>query len=434
MRSIHTPRRRYAALAAGAALALAATGCATSTQDEPESDGDGPVELRFQSLAFQEPTIQASQDIVDAWNADHPDVQVEYVQGSWDSVQDQLVTQFQGGTAPDVIHYESAAMSGFAEQGYLADLSGALSDDVTGSVPDGVWETVTVDDQVIAAPTLLQSYVVFANRGLLEDAGVEIPEGDTWSWDDFQAAAAATTKGNTFGVGWGLAEPTATMLSLGMNFDAAYFDGSGDDVSIDVGDAELALPERIKAMTYDDRSLDPVTLSQSGSDVMTGFLKGKYAMTVQGSYQAQALTENAPKDLDWVAMPLLEGTSAAQAANPQTLSVAAESPHVEEAAEFIDYFMQADNLAKVAEGDWLIPASAGAAEVVESDTEGANGWSTILAGGDHLTKAPFQSATDYPQWKDQIATPAFQRYLADEIDEQELATELTDGWDSVSGG
>ncbi|WP_295661199.1 ABC transporter substrate-binding protein [uncultured Nocardioides sp.] len=429
--------RPAAVVATGAVAALVLAGCATAGSDDDadsEGGGDGPVSLRYQSLAFQEPTIQASQEIVDAWNADNPDVQVEYVQGSWDSVQDQLVTQFQGGTAPDVIQYESAAMTQFAEQGYLADLSGSLSEEVTSAVPEGVLDAVTVDDQVIAAPTLLQSYVVFANRGLLEEAGVEVPEGETWSWDEFQAAAAATTGGDTFGVGWGLAEPTATMLSLGMNFDATYFEGTGEDVTIDVGEEELALPERIHAMAYDDRSLDPVSITQSGSDVMTGFLKGKYAMTVQGSYQAQALTESAPADLDWVAMPLLEADSAAQAANPQTLSVAAESPHVEEAAAFIDYFMQADNLAKVAEGDWLIPASSDAAEVVSTDTEGANGWSTILAGGQYLTKAPFQSATNYPQWKDQIATPAFQRYLADEIDADQLATELTEGWESVSGG
>jgi len=418
----------------GAVAALLVAGCATSAQESPaEGEGDGPVTLRFQSLAFQEPTIQASQEIVDAWNADNPDVQVKYVQGSWDSVQDQLVTQFQGGTAPDIIHYESAAMTQFAEQGYLADLSDSRSDEVVASVPEGVWESVTVDDQVIAAPTLLQTYVVFANRGLLEEAGVEVPEGDTWAWDDFRAAAEATTSGDTFGVGWGLADPTATMLSMGLNFDGGFFEGAGEDVSIDVGPAELALPERIHAMAYDDQSLDPVSLTQSGSDVMTGFLKGRYAMTVQGSYQAQALTENAPDDLDWVALPLLEGDSAAQAANPQTLSVSAESPNAEAAAEFIDYFMEADNLAKVAEGDWLIPASADAAGVVETETEGANGWSTILAGGEYLTKAPFQSATDYPQWKDQIATPAFQRYLADEIDEDQLATELTEGWDSVGG-
>lgn len=424
--------RISAALAA--ALALTVTGCATSTQTAPESTGEGPVSLRFQSLAFQESTIKATQDIVDAWNEDNPDVQVKYVQGSWDSVQDQLVTQFQGGTAPDIIQYESAAMTQFADQGYLADLSDAFSDEVRNAVPEGIWETVTVDDQVIAAPTLMQSYIVFANRALLEEAGVQIPTGDTWSWDDFQAAAQATTSGDVFGLGWGLNDPTATMMSLGQNFDAGYFKGEGDQVSIEVGDAETALPRRVHEMTYDDASLDPVTLTQPGSDVMSGFLQGRYAMTVQGSYAAQTLSESAPEGFDWVAMPALEGDSAAQAANPQTLSVSAQSPNAEQAAEFVDFYMQPDNLAAVARGDWLIPASTEAADVLAEQTAGENGWATILASGQFLTRAPFQSAIDYPQWKDQIATPAFQRYLGDEISPEELAEELTNGWASVSGG
>lgn len=425
-------RRTRTAITA-AAFALALTGCATSTQGGGDQGGDGgPVTIRFQSLAFQEPTIAATEAIVSAWNDENPDVQVELVQGSYDSVQDQLVTQFQGGTAPDVIQYESAAMTQFAQQGYLADLTDGLSEEVTAAVPDGIWETVTVGGEVIAAPTLLQSYVVFANTTMLTEAGIEVPTGETWSWDDFQAAAAATTTGDAFGVGWGLNDPTATMMSLGMNFDAAFFEGTGDDATMSVGAAELALPERVYAMAYDDLSLDPVTLTQSGGDVMTGFLNGRYAMTVQGSYNAQVLAETAPEGFEWAVVPALEADSAAQAANPQTLSVAAESPYVEQATAFIDYYMQPENLAAVAEGDWLIPASTDAAAQVESDTGGENGWSTILAGGANLTKAPFQSATNYPQWKDQIATPAFQRYLGDEITADELAAELTEGWESVN--
>lgn len=131
-------------------------------------------------------------------------------------------------------------------------------------------------------------------------------------------------------------------------------------------------------------------------------------------------------------MPVLEGDSAAQAANPQTLSVSAQSEDVEGAAEFVDYYMQAENLAKVAEGDWLIPASSDAADQVSEDTDGENGWDTILAGGQYFSKAPFQSVTNYPQWKDQIATPAFQRYLADDISADELASQLSDGWDQVN--
>ncbi len=428
---------------AGAALVagcLAVSGCATSSTstDDPAEDttsgaAAGPVTLRFQTLAFQEPTIEASKAIVASWNESHPDIQVDYVQGSWDSVQDQLVTQFQGGTAPDVIHYESAAMAGFAEQGYLADLTPYLSEEVTASVPQGVWDTVTVDGKVIAAPTLLQSYMVFANTDLLEEAGVEVPTGDTWSWDEFEEAAATTTRGDVHGLGWGLAEPTASMLSMGMNFGAEYFTGTGQEAEVKVEQAELELPQRIHRMAYEDGSLDPTSLTQSGGDVMPAFLEGEYAMTVQGSYAAQTLVDSAPKGFNWTVLPPLEATSAAQAANPQTLSVAAESPHVEEAAAFINYYMQAENLAAVAEGDWLIPTSSAAADVVREDTGGENGWEQVLDSGSHLTQAPFQSVTDFPQWKDQIATPAFQRYFADDIDADQLAKDLTDGWGQVSG-
>ena len=430
--------RHVAGVGAAAAILLLA-GCATSggggtTPEESDDTASGPVTLRFQSLAFQEPTVEASQAIVDEWNAANPDIQVEYVQGSWDSVHDQLVTQFQGGSAPDIIHDESADIAGFATQGYLADLTPYLSDEVRSAVSEGVWESVTVDGQIVAAPTLLQSYMVFANTDLLEAAGVEIPTGDTWSWDDFSAAALATTTGDVSGVGWGLKSPTATVMSLGLNFDGTFFSGEGADVTIEVGDNELEVPKRIHDMAYVDGSIDPTSLTQSGGDVLPGFLGGDYAMTVQGSYAAQAITEQAPDGFNWAVMPPLEGTSAAQSANPQTLSVPAESEHIEEAAAFINFFMAAENLAAVAQGDWLIPTSSEARDAVLAATDGAGGWDQTLTSGDVLTIAPFQKVESYPQWKDQIATPALQQYFADQIDLEGLRTQLTDGWASVSGG
>lgn len=434
--------RRYASLGAAAAALLLA-GCATTSTptgggedpaDPAEDSGSAePVTLRFQSLAFQEPTVEASEAIVEEWNAANPDIQVEYVQGSWDSVHDQLVTQFQGGEAPDIIHDESADIAGFAEQGYLADLGPHLSDDVMSSVGEGVWETVTVDGAIIAAPTLLQSYMVFANTDLLEEAGVEVPTGDSWSWDDFQAAALATTTGDVSGVGWGLKSPTATVMSLGLNFEGTFFDGEGADTTIDIGDGELEVPRRIHEMAYTDGSIDPTSLTQSGGDVLPGFLAGDYAMTVQGSYAAQQLIEQAPDGFNWTILPPLEGSSAAQSANPQTLSVPAESEHIEEAAAFINFFMTAENLSAVAQGDWLIPTSEQAREAVAADTGGESGWDQTLASGDVLTIAPFQKVESYPQWKDQIATPALQRFFADQIDLEGLRTELTDGWSSVAG-
>ncbi|HET8588566.1 MAG TPA: sugar ABC transporter substrate-binding protein [Nakamurella sp.] len=392
------------------------------------------VTLRFQSLAFQDTTIAATKKIVDDWNAANPNIQVELVQGSWDNVHDQLVTQFQGKTAPDIIHDAADDILGFAQQGYLADLSPYLSPDVKSGVSEGVWKSVTVDGKVIAAPTLLQTYVVFANSKALSDAGVTAPTGDTMSWDDFQALAKQLTKSGQYGLGWSLKSPTATMMNLALNFGGTYFDTSSDPAKITVGDKEMQVPTRIHAMAYDDKSIDPTSMTQSGSDVLPAFYAGKFAMMVSGDYVAQQISEQAPSGFTWQVLPPLAGDTADQAADPQTLSVSADCKNPKEATEFINYFMQAANLAAVAQGDWLIPATQSARDEVLKETGGKNGWDQILASGEHLTNAPFLTVAQYPQWKDQIATPAFQQYLADQIDKDALVSQLSDGWSQVAGG
>jgi len=420
-----------ALMAAGALVALAACGSNSDDSSGDSGSSNEKVTLKFQSLAFQKTTVDATKRIVADWNAANPNIQVEYVQGSWDSVHDQLVTQFQGGTAPDIIHDESADITGFVNQGYLADLSPYLSKDTKDAVSPGVWDTVSKDGKIYAAPTLLQSYVVFANSAMLKQAGITAT-GDSLSWDDLAADAKKLTAGGKFGLGWGLKSPTATMLNLGLNFDAKYFDGSGKDAKATVGDAELEVPKRIHAMAYDDKSIDPTSLTQSGSDVLPGFYAGKYGMVVAGNYVAQQILEEAPKTFQWEVLPPLKGTSSKQAANPQTLSAPAEGKHIEQSAKFIDYFMKAENLAAVGQGDWLIPTTQAARDAVQQATGGKNGWQQILASGAELTKAPFQSVENYPQWKDQIATPAFQQYLANKTDAAALGKKLSDGWGQVN--
>jgi maltose-binding protein MalE len=244
--------------------------------------------------------------------------------------------------------------------------------------------------------------------------------------------AMQATTGGAYGLGWGLKSPTATMLTLGLNFGGKYFTGTGQDAKISIGDAENQVPERIHAMAYDDKSIDPTSLTQAGTDVLPSFYAGKQAMIVGGNYVAQQITEQAPKSFHWTVLPPLAGTSADQAADPQVLAVSQASKHVKEATEFIDYFMSAKNLAAVAQGDWLIPTTDAARDAVQQATGGASGWTQTLAGAKYQVSAPFQSATNYPQWKDQIATPAFQQYLANKISLQDLDKKLSDGWSQVN--
>jgi ABC-type glycerol-3-phosphate transport system substrate-binding protein len=419
-----------------AGIGVAALAAATIVSAAPGGASGESISLTFQSLAFQETTVSAVDEIVAAWNEANPDIQVELRQGSWENVHDELVTQFAGGTSPDIIHDESADIMGFAAQGYLADLSPYLSEELVADVPEGVWQAVTAaDGAIVAAPTLMQSYVVFANVDAFDAAGVEVPTGETLAWDDFEALAAELTTDDGYGLGWGLRSPTATIMNLALGFGGDFFTADGENVTFEAGEAEMEVPRRIHDLAYEAGALDPVSLTLSGSDTLPGFIGGDYAMYVGGNFIAQQLVDSAPEDFNWVVLPPLAGTEGAnQAANPQTMSVAAESEHVEEAAAFINYFMEAENLAAVAEGDWLIPTSGAARDAVLESTGGESGWDVILATGELLVAAPFQSVVDYPQWREQTATPAFQQYLSDQISLEDLQSQLTSGWEQVAGG
>jgi ABC-type glycerol-3-phosphate transport system substrate-binding protein len=434
MRTVH----RTLAIAAVAALALA--GCSggggggDTTSAPPASEPPAePITLTFQSLSDQPAAIAATESIVEEWNTASPLIQVEIVPAGWDGIYDKLITQFNGGAAPDIVHYEGAGIVPFAVDGYLADLTDLMSDEKKADIGEGILGSVTVDGKIVAYPTELQTYMVFANKTLLEGAGVEIPTGDTMTWDELRDIAKATTKDGVYGMAWGLKSPTAAFMSLGLGFGGTFFDGTGSDVTIHVGEGELAVPEAVHAMAYDDLSLQPVSITQSGGETLAAFYGGQVAMTMQGSYQAANIAVDAPAGFEWVVLPPLEGSEGAgQSANPQTLSVNIDSEHVEEAAEFLEFFTSTDNLAAINEADALIPATASAQAALADKLGSDAGWDVILGSGQFLETAPFLFASSYAQWKDTVATPAFQKYLAQETDAAQLADELTGGWDQIT--
>jgi len=437
-------KRSGASIVAGLTVAaLALTACGST---EPEATGNPtgapsesatapaePVNLTFQSLSDQPAAIEVTKQIVDTWNADNPSIKVEIVPAGWDGIYDKLITQFNGGAAPDVIHYEAASIVPFARDGYLADLTEHMSADHKADIPEGILKTVTVDDQIVGYPTELQSYMVFANTKLLTAAGIEIPTGDTMTWDQLREMAQKATANGVTALGWGLASPTAAMMAMSPGFGGTWFDGTGTDATITVGDAELALPTLVHEMTYTDKSLLPVTLTLSGGKTLPYFYDGQIAMTIQGSFQAANVANDAPADMEWTVLPPLEGPAGAdQAANPQTLSVNVDSEHIAESVKFIEYFTSTENLAALNKADALIPATSSAQEALAAEMAGETGWDNILKSGKHMTSAPYLFVDTYAQWKDTVATPAFQKFQANEIDAAGLADELKSGWDQVN--
>ncbi|MGW1109357.1 ABC transporter substrate-binding protein [Streptomyces sp. NPDC002540] len=423
------PVRRTAA-AVVTALALLLTGC-SGTGDG--GDGSGRTELTFQSLAWQKESVDANKQLVREWNATHPDIHVTYVQGSWDTVHDQLLTSFEGDEAPDVIHDASDDLADFAYGGYLADLRTLLPGRLTADIPQQSWRTTTFGDGVYGVPFLQEPRVLIANTRILQESGVRVPTPDSpWSWAEFRRVAKELTGKGRYGVAWPLKEPVSVTLNLGLSADGRLFHrGADGKVTIRSEKSDRVVPDTIRDQVETDRSAARTALGMGGSDTLPGFFGGKYAMVPLGFSYRQQVAEQAPEGFEWTVLPAPAGSGGlAQGVSPQTLSVSQASPHKKEAARFIDFLLRPRNMVRLAKGDWMLPTGTEALADPALHTE-KDGWATGVAVAKALRPAPAQSVRGYPEWKDKVATPALQEYYSGAIGAEELRKRLVDDGNRV---
>jgi ABC-type glycerol-3-phosphate transport system substrate-binding protein len=407
-------------LALAAVFGLLLTGC---TGDSGGSgSGSDRITLRFQSLAWQEESVEANKELVEEWNAAHPDVRVEYVQGSWDSVHDQLLTSFEGGEAPDIIHDASDDLADFAYGGYLADLRELLPARLKEEIPDRSWETATFGDGIYGVPFLQEPRVLIANAEWLKESGVRIPTPEEpWSWEEFRQITKELSGDGKYGVAWPLKEPVSATLNLSLSAGGRIFH-RGEDGKVDVrfDAADEVVPRTVHDQVAVDRSASGTTLGMGGSDTLPGFFGGKYAMVPLGFSYRQQIVQQAPEGFDWQVLPAPAGADGlTQGVSPQTLSIAEDSPHKKEAAEFIDFLLRPENMVRLALGDWMLPTGRKALSDPALHTEKYD-WATGTSLAEHLRSAPAQSVRGYPEWKDKVATPAFQEYYSGAIGLDEL--------------
>jgi ABC-type glycerol-3-phosphate transport system substrate-binding protein len=308
-----------------------------------------------------------------------------------------------------------------------------MSKQFKASIPQSLWDTVNFGrNRITGVPTLMQTYNVFANMDIFKEAGIKAPTAkNPWTWTQFRSIAKRLTNSNRFGVCWGLRSPTAAIQTMSLNFGGQYFYLDGGKWNFRWGPAEQAVVKNMHDMIYVDKSVDAASAGLSGSAVLPGFFGGKCAMTVQGNFQAQGMILQSPKGFNWAMFPLLKGDSQQQVANPQTLSISEQSDHKKEAMQFIEYVANAANLAKLAAGDWLIPANPASGKLILKSTKRTGSWRIATSSVVHFRKGNWVSLAAYARWKAEVATPQFVQYLRNAITLEELGKNLSDGWNRV---
>ena len=219
-------------------------------------------------------------------------------------------------------------------------------------------------------------------------------------------------------------------MSSGLSFDGTFFSGNEAKPEINVTAKEMEVPNRLKSM-LDDKTMAPNSLSLSASDVLPGFFGKKYALVLAGNYVEAQIEEKAPAGFNWTMLPLLKGTNQNQASGPQTLSVARQSKHQKEAMDFIAYYAKAENLAKIAQGDALIPVRPrrrpSSRRTSPASTAGTPSWTPARPSSTRPGPRPTSSRSGSrrsPRLPTRSSWPG--------IDSATLQKRLTDGWNKVN--
>lgn len=175
--------KRIITVTAGLTIgALALAGCSGGG-----SEGDGVAEDGSMTLtlsAWSVATTPEFQLLADAFHEKNPNITVEVKDYDPAEYNTLLTTDLAAGKGPDIItQKEVKFLTTFQEGGQLLDVS-----DV--ELPEGIGgaDSYKVDGTAYATPYRQDSWVLFYNKDLFEQAGVDAPDG-SWTWDDYDAAA-----------------------------------------------------------------------------------------------------------------------------------------------------------------------------------------------------------------------------------------------------
>ncbi|TDD41489.1 extracellular solute-binding protein [Nonomuraea terrae] len=348
-----------------AGVMLAASACGGSSGGESES---GAVELRF-SWWGNNDRAEATQKVIDAFEAKNPGITVKGTYTDFNSYFDRLATEVAGGRAPDVITLGGAYPREYGDRGALLDLStvgGVLKTDKIGAAALGNGKFSNVQYGV---PTGVNAIALVVNPDLFDKAGVELPDEDTWSWEDF-SRIAKDLAGKLPDGSFALTDPTRTdMLDIYSRqrgeslYTADGRVGITDKTLVDWWTMTLDL---LKAgATPPASQTSELTTQPAPEQTLMG--RGLAAMQFDWSNQITALRKASGAPLRLIRVP---GES--QGTRPgmwlqasQIYTINARSEHPQEAAKLVDFLVNTADAGKIVLTDRGIPANSDVRAAIE---------------------------------------------------------------------
>ncbi|MCT8137057.1 extracellular solute-binding protein [Anaerobacillus sp. CMMVII] len=328
------------------------TSSTDATKTESTEGKDEVITLHFWGGV---PAENGPQDAVDAWNANNPNVQIEYTRYvNDDSGNLRVNTALQTKQQIDILMSHSPNdFEQRVESGFVLDLTEFEGFDIEGKIGAAAarWKR---NDTYYAVPTNLNAQFFLLNKDLLDQAGLAVPEN--WTWEDVREYANALDTDTQIGYAIDHGNLNGIILNALIEDGWVKEDGSSN---LDHPNVKKGL-ELMYAMMHQDQTM-PKYAEQVATNMAVDhmFLNGEIAMYQAGAWKFR-MTNNLtdyPRDFNiaFAPVPSFAGQDNPAHTVEDAISIISYSKHAEAAWEFIKWYADEGMLALSPGG--RVPAS-----------------------------------------------------------------------------
>ncbi|MEJ7795489.1 MAG: extracellular solute-binding protein [Nocardioides sp.] len=331
-------------MTAGLGVALLAA-CAPSTDTSGGGEGEGEG-TTIEVWSWRTEDVDEYEKIFDAYEADHEGVTVEfkpYVATEYDTI---LSTGLSAEGGPDVAQLRAyGGLQPLCEAGRLVELEGEDVD--TSAIPDDVLGGARCesDDGLYGVPFASQALVVYYNKAIFEENGLEEPE----TWDDLMATSETLqTAGITPYAVTGKDNWVLPMLHD--LFTAPRYGGPEFEQAVQSGEKDFTDPDYVASIETMEEITPYFPEDVVGVDYATAqtlFTSERAAMYPGGSFELAFFQQQNPDlDLGVFAVPPPPGAVVEESMTPgwvdASFGVNSTSPDQEESLELVRWMATQD--------------------------------------------------------------------------------------------
>jgi multiple sugar transport system substrate-binding protein len=363
--------RTTLAVSAATALLVGMAACggdddeAAAPCTEAEGTEDEQVALRF-TFWGADSRADLTEQVIDLFEAENPDIAVNAEYADWEGYWTDRTTEAAGGGLPDLVQMDYAYISQFDGNQLLADLqpcvdSGALTVD---TLRPGFVETGTVDGRLLGVPLGGNTLATFYRPDILADLGIDPPQPG-WTWDDYHAMITEISEAGVADQFWGGGDYTNQYHFMDMwlrQNDGSFYTDDGE-----LGFDEATLTDwwgRTADLREQGVLLPPDVATELTP--LTGLGAGVIASEIGwDNFMGRYYGEGPDNEYAIGPVPTDTGSTGQYLKPSMLLSVSAHSTHPNEAAQFLDFFVNDPAAAAILGIDRGIPASQAAFDAIE---------------------------------------------------------------------